>query len=121
VFLAIGVAGSVAGIASGIFAIPYLSRFALSIRTAIGTSTASAAVYAVFGTIGYVGSGWSAPDLPAPHLGYVYLPAFVVMAVTAVIAAPLGVRAARYVNEVALRRFFGVFLLAAAAAVALTR
>jgi len=121
VFFVIGVAGSIAGIASGIFAIPYLSRFSLSIRTAIGTSTASAAVYAICGTIGYVSSGWSAPDLPRATLGYVYLPAFLVMAATAVIAAPLGVRAARFVDEVVLRRLFAGFLLVASAAVFLTR
>lgn len=121
VFLLIGIAGSVAGVASGIFAIPYLSRFSFSIRTVIGTSTASAAVYAICGTIGYVSSGWSAADLPGPALGYVYLPAFAVMATTAVVAAPLGVRAARHVDEAALRRLFAVFLLIAAAAVFLTR
>lgn len=110
----IGVCSSVAGIASGVFAIPYLTRFTLSLRTIIGTSTAAAAVYGVCGAIGYVSAGWSAAGLPPQTLGYVYLPAFAVMAITAVVATPLGVRLAGRVNEQVLRRLFAVFLLLAA-------
>jgi uncharacterized membrane protein YfcA len=115
--LAIAFGSSVAGIASGIFAIPYLSRFSLPMRTVIGTSTASAAVYATVAAIGYVSAGWHVDGLPEPSLGFVYLPAFVVMAVTAAIATPQGVRLAGKISERALRRAFAVFLLAAAAAI----
>lgn len=119
VLLAIGVCSSIAGIASGIFAIPYLSRFSIPMRTVIGTSTASAAVYATCGALGYVGAGWTAPDLPDPHAGFVYLPAFAVMAITATITTPMGVRLAGFVNEHTLKRLFAVFLLVAAVAILL--
>ena len=119
VLFGIGICSSVAGVASGIFAIPYLTRFSLPMRTIIGTSTAGAAVYATFGAIGYISAGWSATNLPAGALGYVYLPAFAVMAVTASIFTPIGVRVARYINERMLRRLFAVFLLAAALTIAL--
>jgi len=114
----IGICSSVAGVASGIFAIPYLTRFSLPMRTIIGTSTAGAAVYATFGAIGYISAGWSATNLPVGALGYVYLPAFAVMAITASIFTPIGVRVARYINERMLRRLFAVFLLAAALIIA---
>lgn len=118
VLTGVGICSSVAGIASGIFAIPYLTRFSLPMRTIIGTSTAGAAVYATFGAIGYISAGWSAANLPAGALGYVYLPAFAVMAITAAIFTPLGVRLARYVNDRMLRRVFAVFLLVAGLAIA---
>jgi uncharacterized membrane protein YfcA len=115
----ISLGSSVAGISSGIFAIPYISAFAGSVRKAIGTSTASAAVYSAFATFGYVSAGWSEEGLPAGHFGFVYLPAFLVMATTALIVTPVGVRLASRLNEQLLRRLFAVFLIAAAAAIAL--
>lgn len=115
----IGVCSSVAGIASGVFAIPYLTRFALSLRTIIGTSTAAAAVYGVCGATGYVSAGWSVENLPPQTLGFVYLPAFAIMAVTAVVVTPLGVRLAGRFNEQALRRLFAAFLIIAAVAIIL--
>lgn len=118
VLTGVGICSSVAGIASGIFAIPYLTRFSLPMRTIIGTSTAGAAVYATFGSIGYISAGWSAANMPAGALGYVYLPAFAVMAITASIFTPLGVRLGRYVNDRLLRRVFAVFLLVAALTIA---
>lgn len=115
------IGSSIAGISSGIFAIPYLSRFTASVRTAIGTSTASAAVYAAFATVGYVAAGWSESGLPGGHFGFVYMPAFAVMATTALIITPIGVRLASRLNEQVLRRLFAVFLLVAAAAIALAK
>jgi uncharacterized membrane protein YfcA len=117
VLLAIGFFSSIAGIATGIFSIPYLSRFALPLRTVIGTSTASAAVYASCGALGYIGAGWLAPDAPHGTVGFVYLPAFAIMATTAALTTPLGVRLARHVNERVLKQVFAIFLLASAAAI----
>ena len=117
----IGIGSSIAGIASGIFAIPFLTRFSIPMRTVIGTSTASAAVYSAFGAIGYVSAGWSESGLPEGHLGFVYVPAFAVMAVTALIATPIGVSLARSIDERSLKRLFAVFLLIAAGAIALAK
>ncbi|UCH48811.1 MAG: sulfite exporter TauE/SafE family protein [Betaproteobacteria bacterium] len=118
VLLAVGICSSVAGVASGVFAIPYLARFALPMRTIIGTSTAAAAIYSTFGAIGYVSAGWSAANLPAGSFGYVYLPAFAILALTAAAFTPLGVRLARRLNDKILRRFFALFLLIAAIVIA---
>lgn len=117
----IAIGSSVAGVASGIFAIPYLLRFAVPVRTVMGTSTAAAAVFASCGAIGYLTAGWSAPGMPAGSIGYIYLPVFAVMATVSTITTPLGVRLAGRIREDALRRLFALFLLAAAAAVAFTR
>jgi uncharacterized membrane protein YfcA len=116
VLLTIGAASSVAGVASGIFAIPYLSRFAIPMRNVIGTSTAAAAVYAVSGALGYVAAGWAVTNENPGVIGFVYLPAFAVMATTALIVTPLGVRLAVKVSDRLLKKGFAVFLLAAAAA-----
>jgi uncharacterized protein len=121
VLTVIAIGSSIAGVASGIFAIPYLLRFAIPVRTVMGTSTASAAVFASCGALGYVAAGWTAQNLPSGSVGFVYLPAFAVMATVATIATPIGVRLAGRVREDVLRCMFALFLLAAAGAIALTR
>jgi uncharacterized membrane protein YfcA len=118
VFFAIGFAASVAGIASGLFAIPYLSRFAIPLRTVIGTSTVGAALYSAFGTVGHVSAGWNMANPPSWSLGYVYLPAVAIMAVAGAVCAPLGVRLAGRMNDRWLKKFLGAVILCAALVIA---
>lgn len=118
VHLVIGLMSSVAGIASGAFAIPYLSRFALSLRTAIGTSTVAAACYSMFATLGHVSAGWGAQGLPDWSLGFVYLPVFAVMSVTGAVCGLVGVKLGARVSENSLRRLLAVFLIVSAVVIA---
>jgi uncharacterized membrane protein YfcA len=118
VLFAIGLASSMAGIASGIFAIPYLSRFAIPLRTVIGTSTVGAALYSAFGTLGHVSAGWTTADPPPWSLGYVYLPALAVMAVAGAVCAPLGVRLAGRMNDRLLKKVLALVILVAAMVIA---
>jgi uncharacterized membrane protein YfcA len=118
VFFAIGFTASVAGIASGLFAIPYLSRFAIPLRTVIGTSTVGAALYSAFGTVGHVSAGWNMANPPSWSLGYVYLPAVAIMAVAGAVCAPLGVRLAGRMNDRWLKKFLGAVILCAALVIA---
>lgn len=119
VFFGIGVLSSVAGLASGLFAIPYLGRFSLPLRTAIGTSTVGAALYSAFGTVGHMSAGWGMPDLPPWSLGYVYLPALAVMAGASAVCGPLGVRLAGRMDDRLLARALGILILGAALVIAL--
>ncbi len=118
VSLLVALAGSIAGIASGLFAIPYLSRFAIPLHRVVGTSTSAAAVYALAALVGYVSSGWSAVDAPPATVGFVYLPVFAVMALAMAVSVPAGVRLAGRIDEQPLHRAFAVFLLVAGVAIA---
>lgn len=118
VLFAIALASSLAGVASGLFAIPYLSRFSIPLRTVIGTSTLGAALYSAFGTIGYVSAGWSMAEPPPWSLGYVYLPALAVMALAGALCAPLGVRLAGRMNDALLKKVLAVVILCAALVIA---
>ena len=110
----IGVISSMGGIASGLFAIPFLMRFALPMHLIAGTSTMAAAVYASVASVGYVTAGLGEADLPDASLGYVYLPAFIVMALTAMVFTPLGVKFSQKLNDHILQRALALFLLIAA-------
>ena len=117
VHLAIGLVSSVAGIASGVFAIPYLRRFDVSLRTAIGTSTIAAALYSLFATMGHITAGLGVEARPDWSLGFVYLPAFALMSVVGAACGMLGVKMGALISEIWLRRLLAVFLLVAAVAI----
>lgn len=118
VFFCIGTLSSAAGLASGLFAIPYLCRFRIPLGTVIGTSTVGAALYSAFGTLGHMSAGWGASGLPSWSLGYVYLPALAVMAGASAVCGPLGVRLAGRIDEGHLKRALGVLILGAALVIA---
>lgn len=114
----IGLVSSVAGIASGIFAIPYLSRFDLALRTVIATSTVAAALYSLFATLGHISAGLGVGGRPEWSLGFVYLPAFVVMSAAGAVCGRIGVRLGRMVSEIWLRKLLSAFLIVAAVVIA---
>jgi uncharacterized membrane protein YfcA len=69
---------------------------------------------------GYVFGGFNEGGLPALTFGYLYLPAFVGLAVGALIGSPFGVRASHRVADVLLHRLF-IGYLAFILAVTLTQ
>jgi len=83
------------------------------LRHAIGTAAAIGFPIAVGGTAGYILTGMNA-TLPAPHLGFVYLPAVLGCALASVITAPVGAKTAHRTNLAVLRKLFAVLLLALA-------
>ncbi|HZW26578.1 MAG TPA: sulfite exporter TauE/SafE family protein [Gallionella sp.] len=100
-------------IGGGTIVIPFLIWCNMPLRHAIGTAAAIGFPIAVGGTLGYIVTGMNA-TLPAPHLGYVYLPAVLGCALASVITAPLGAKAAHRTNVAVLRKLFAVLLLALA-------
>src|SRR3546814_7458442 len=72
------------------------------------TSSACGVVIGIASAAGYA---LNAPDgaLPAHSVGYVYLPAAVGVAVTSVLAAPLGSKLAHAIGGQALKRVFALF------------
>lgn len=120
-----GAVAGVAGIAGGNVIVPTLIYFNTPVHRATATSSALGVPIALFGALGYVISGWSLPwgdqhpgslyvD-PRWMLGYLYLPAFLAIIPAAMLTAPLGVRTAHRVAQLALRRAFGVLLIVVAA------
>src|SRR3954468_4898037 len=85
-------AGAVIGAVSSLLAaggafmtIPFLAWCGVSLRRAIGTAAANGLPIAIAGTAGYLIQGWQVPDLPAPSLGYVYLPALALVVATSML------------------------------------
>jgi uncharacterized membrane protein YfcA len=91
--------------------VPFMVYCGVAVRAAIGTGAALGWPVAVFGTIGYVISGWSAPGLPWGSLGFVYLPALVALVAASMISAPIGARLMHRLPVLLLRRLFAVLLI----------
>ncbi len=115
-------AGAVIGGVSSLLAaggaflcIPFLAWCSVPLRRAIGTAAAVGLPIAMAGTAGYIVQGLFAQGLPAASVGYVYLPALVLVAAASMLAAPWGARVAHRLPVKRLRVVFAVLLYAVAA------
>jgi uncharacterized membrane protein YfcA len=115
-------AGTVIGGVSSLMAaggaflcIPFLAWCSVPLRRAIGTSTAVGLPIAVAGAAGYVVQGLFVRGLPQWSLGYVYLPALVLVAFASMLAAPWGARVAHRLPVKRLRVAVALLLYAVAA------
>jgi hypothetical protein len=107
----IGALSALIGIGGGALTVPFLSWRGVPIQQAVGTSAACGVPIAWFGAAGFVVAGWSVAGRPDFSAGYVALPAFAAIAVTSVLAAPVGARLAHALPPRALKRAFAVLLV----------
>lgn len=108
----IGAISALVSIGGGSLSVPYLMHQNLGIARAIGTSAAIGFPIAISGTLGYLLNGWSHTDMAHYVLGYVYLPAVVVVALTSALTAPLGVKYATTLPVGTLKKIFGILAVA---------
>ena len=108
----IAIVCGVAGVASGLLFIPYLSRF-LPHRVAVATSIVSAIAFASFGTVGYIISGWHTTAQLHWAWGYVYVPAFFMIAIAIVPGSVVGLKIAYRLDVKLIKKIFYVFLILA--------
>jgi uncharacterized membrane protein YfcA len=106
----IGAVSAVVGIGGGSMTVPLLVWRGVAAVRAVGTSSACGVVIGVASAAGYAINA-PAGALPEHAIGYVYLPAAIGVALTSVLAAPLGSRLAHAISGPALKRVFALFLL----------
>jgi len=109
-----GVFSALMGIGGGALGVMVMTMSGRTMHQAIGTSAGFGVAVAVPGVAGFVLSGWAVDGLPALSVGYVNAPAFIVMALMAGIAAPIGARLAHRVDAEFLSKLFGAYVLLAA-------
>jgi uncharacterized protein len=106
----IGLLSSLVGAGGGFISVPFMVWHNVPIHNAIATSAALGFPIAAASVIGYIISGWNVEHLPFGSLGYVYLPALLIIATASVSTAPLGARAAHALPVKKLKRFFAGLL-----------
>ncbi len=115
-------AGSVMGFLSGLVgagggfvSVPFMTWCNVAIHNAVATSAALGFPIALANAAGYIVAGQNVQNLPEGALGYIYLPALVVIASVSVLMAPVGVKAAHALPVKSLKRVFAglLYMLAA--------
>lgn len=107
----VGYVSALMGIGGGSLSVPTIHAVGASMHTAVGTSAAIGVFIALAGTVGFLISGWGVADLPPLSIGYVNLVAFIFIAVTAYLAAPLGAALAHRLQQKTLKLVFAAFLV----------
>jgi uncharacterized membrane protein YfcA len=107
----IGAISALVSIGGGSLTVPYLSWQNIEIKKAIGTSAAIGLAISIAGTMGYLVNGWGNSPVDDYTLGYVYLPAVVLISITSFITAPYGVQLAYKLPIPILKKIFAVLLI----------
>lgn len=107
----LGTFSSLLGIGGGTIAIMVMTLHGRSIHRAIATASGIGALIAIPSAIGFAIIGFRESGLPWGSLGYVNLPATIIIASMSVLTAPLGVAAAHSLPAGPLKRVFGVYLI----------
>jgi uncharacterized protein len=100
------------GIGGGTLSVPFLIYCNVDTKRAIGTSSAIGLPIALAGAIGYMVSGQQISNLPSHSLGFIYLPAFVIIAIASLISAPLGAVLVQKLAVKKLKKIFAILLIA---------
>ena len=108
----IGGVSALVAIGGGSLSVPFLTWCNVKVHNAIGTSAAIGLPIALAGSLGYLVNGWGSAGMPDYSLGYVYLPALVLVSAVSMWTAPLGARLAHRLPVATLKKIFaGVLLL----------
>lgn len=117
-FAAGGVIGFISGLVGaggGFISVPFMTWCNVAMHNAVATSAALGFPIALANTLGYVVGGWSVRSALPGSMGYLWLPALLVIASASVLLAPLGAKAAHALDVRQLKRLFALMLYLLAA------
>lgn len=107
----IGAISAMVSIGGGSLTVPYLTWRNHVMTQAVATSSALGLPIAITGTLGYLLNGWHHTDLSQGMLGYIYLPAVIILSVFSMLAVPYGTRLAYRLPVSVLRKVFAFLLV----------
>jgi len=106
----IGGISSLIGIGGGALTGPWQLWHGIRAQNAVATSAACGYPIAIAGTVSFILFGLG-NQLPSGALGYVHVPAFLGIALTSAMAAPLGAATVHRLQPKLVKRLFGGFLI----------
>jgi len=110
--LTTGIVSALTGIGGGVFSIPMMYYFLkMPIKLAIGTSSATVVITALFSVAGYIVNGIGRPGLPEWSLGFVDLQRGVALAIGSLLLARAGAYVSFKTHPFRLRKVFALFVL----------
>ncbi len=90
--------------------IPFMLACNVPLKRAVGTASAIGFPLGLAATVGYILAGLEAGPMPPYSLGFVYLPALVMIVLPTVVTAPLGARVSQNMPVKRLRMVFAFTL-----------
>jgi uncharacterized membrane protein YfcA len=109
--LVIGTIAGMVGTGGAFIVVPFMTRCNVKLHVAVATSAALSVPVAIFAAIGFMIAGWAKPGLPPYAVGYVYLPALLLIVLTSTLLAPVGARLAHEWSSHRLRLVFCAMLM----------
>lgn len=110
VALPIGFTSALMGIGGGTLSVPVMSMLSVPVHRAVATASVFGLAIAVPAVCGFVWAGMGVEGRPPGSLGFVNLPAAIVLFSTSVLAAPYGAKLAHLLEPRKLKLAFAVFL-----------
>lgn len=107
----IGGVSSLIGIGGSTLSVPFMVLCKVPMPRAVGTASALGVLVSVPAVFGYVISGLGVVGRPELSIGFVSLPAFVVITTLSVLCAPLGACVAHRIPHKILRIGFAAFMV----------
>jgi uncharacterized membrane protein YfcA len=106
-----GLFSSLMGLGGGAMGVMVMTAAGRSMHEAVATASGFGVAVAAPGAAGFLLAGLAVHEgLPTGSIGYINLPAFIVMAIMAALAAPFGARLAHRVRGIILSRLFGAYV-----------
>lgn len=102
------------GIGGGTFGVSLMTMCGRAMHQAIGTASGFGAVIGVPSALAAMIAGYGREGLPPGSIGFVNIPAFVLLSIFTVTMAPVGARLAHRLDQGFLKKAFGVLLLVVA-------
>jgi uncharacterized protein len=106
----IGVLAGLVGAGGGFVSVPFLTWCNVRIHNAVATSAALGFPIALAGTLSNIYFGMKTSGLPSGSLGFIYVPALLVIVLASVGTVPLGARTAHKLPVKSLKKVFAVVL-----------
>ncbi|MDT8311353.1 MAG: sulfite exporter TauE/SafE family protein [Methylophaga sp.] len=103
-----GIVSAFVGIGGGTVVVPYLLLAGLPIKRAIGSAAACGLPIALSAVAGFI--IWAPQSTANWQTGYIVWPAFLAIAITSSLCAPLGVKLAKRLPDKLLRQLFSMVL-----------
>lgn len=111
----IGLLSGLVGAGGGFISVPFMAWCNVKIHNAVATSAALGFPIALAGTLSNIYYGMNTPGLPPGSLGFIYLPALLIISLGSVVSAPFGARTAHSLPVKSLKKMFALMLYALAA------
>lgn len=107
----IGLLAGLLGVGGGTVTVPFLEYCGINMKKAVDISIVGALVCAITGAICFMLIGFNEPNLPKDSFGYIYLPAFLGVAIGSPIFTLIGTKWYQSLNVDRLKQIFSIFLL----------